>query len=379
MPTLDYTSLITFSCLVQCLFSIVYLSAYRWKRNKWLVLFFVIIFLEHLGVFIGIERPVFYQKLWMGNPGMLMATYPSLYLFTKELVSVHLKQRTILFHFLPAFIFYSLSLLSNETQPKVLHAAFSEGTYHPIALSLIISLFVIGIFYGILILRLVRKNQKKYRNEYAETTIYLTLDWLKYLTIIIVVIASMALFAISFSQYFDQSYIVRFSVEAVFLIIILATSYFAFRQPTLYKESNENSGLIEEEIEKLDEPIKASKPLIDAERIGQISIKLDQYLSEKQPFLNPKIRMPEIADAIEITPNEFSWYLNEHKKTNFFTFINELRINHATQLLKDKAYEHYTLEALSKMSGFRSKTTFNNRFKEIKNVTPSAFRKSIRH
>ena len=373
MPELDAASLITFSLLVQCLFSIVYLSTYQWKKNKWLVVFFTVSFSMQLGVFTGVERLSFYQKLFMGNPGMLMAILPSLYLFTKELVSIPLRRRAIFIHFLPAFLFYSLSLFYDDTQPRVLITDFSTGNFPLFALLQIAAFFVVNILYVFFILQLIQKNQEKYKNEYAERTIYLTLDWLKYLVIILVSLSSIAVFAIVFSQYFALSYLPRLLVESIFLLIILTTSYFAFRQPTLYKNTASH-----DLIEIAPHPTnKALKPLLDKEKIVKISRELDSYLSQKKPFLNPKIRMPEIAIAIDITPNEFSWYLNEHKKTNFFTFINELRIDHAVQLLKDKSYEQYTLEALSKMSGFQSKTTFNNRFKEIKKVTPSSFRKSI--
>ncbi len=373
MPTLDYVSLITFSALVQCLFGIVYLSTYQWKRNKWLVLFFAISFSMQLGVFTGVERLSFYQKLFMGNPGILMAILPSLYLFTKELASIPLRRRAIFIHFLPTFLFYSLSLCYDDTQPRVIIADFSAGNFRLFALLQIAAFFIINILYGFFILQLIQKNQKKYKNEYAERTIYLTLDWLKYLVIILVSLSSLAVFAIIFSQYFTQSYLPRLSVESIFLLIILTTSYFAFRQPTLYQDTTSHHL-----VEIVPRPTnKAAKPLLDEDKIVKISKGLDTYLLEKKPFLNPKIRMPEIATAIDITPNEFSWYLNEHKKTNFFTFINELRIDHAVQLLQDESYKPYTLEAISQMSGFQSKTTFNNRFKEIKQVTPSAFRKSV--
>lgn len=375
MPALDAAPLITFSVLVQCLFGIVYLSTYQWRRNKWLVLFFASAFSMQLGVFMGVERLNFYQKLFMGNPGTVMAILPSLYLFTQKLVSIRLRRSAVFVHFLPAILFYCLSLFTDETQPRVLIAAFSTGSFPLFALLQIIAIFIINILYGGFILQLIKKNQQKYKDEYAESTIYLTLDWLKYLVIILVGLSSIAIFAIIFSQYFAESYLPHFSVETVFLLIILVTSYFAFRQPTLYQENSNTVDTVETEPAAVTN--KVSKPLLDREQIVKISTKLDKYLEEKRPFLNPKIRMPEMAAAIEITPNEFSWYLNEYKKTNFFTFINELRIDYAAQLLQDKSYEHYTLEALSKMSGFQSKTTFNNRFKEIKKVTPSAFRKSI--
>ena len=372
MLILDYAPFITFAVLVQCLFGIVYLSTYQWQRNKWLVLVFMSMFSMQLGIFTDSEQLSIYQKIFMGNPGILMAVPPSLYLFTKELVQVHIKRRVILIHFLPAFIFYILSLFSNQTQPKVLIVAFSNGNFQIIALTQILAIFIISLVYVGLILRLIRHNRKKYKNEYAETSIFLTLDWLKYLVIIILTLSSTAIFAIIFSQYFTELYIPHFWVELVFLLIIFATSYFAFRQPTLYQRTK-NIASGEENIETGDD--NEIKPLLDETQIEKISIDLENYLSQQQPFLNSKIRMPEIAAAINITPNELSWFLNEHKKTNFFSFINELRINYAAQLLINENYQQYTLEALSKMAGFQSKTTFNNWFKKIKNVTPSAFRK----
>ncbi|MEM6725770.1 MAG: hypothetical protein AAF598_17145, partial [Bacteroidota bacterium] len=129
MLNLSDISFITFSVLVQCFFAIVYLSTYRWKRNKWLVLFFAMVFSMQLGVFNGGDDLSIYQRLIMGNPGMLMALVPSLYLFTRELVSINLKGSAVMVHFLPALFFYVLSLLFEDTQPRVLLITFSEGRF----------------------------------------------------------------------------------------------------------------------------------------------------------------------------------------------------------------------------------------------------------
>lgn len=372
MPISNYAPFITFALLVQCFFGIVYLSTYRWNRNKWLVLIFVCVFLMQLGIFTGKESLSFQERIFIGNLGFLMAIPPSLYLFTKELVQIHVKKRVRIIHFLPALIFYILSFFSDQTQPNFIITTFSNGDYYLLPLSQMISLFISILFYTILIVQLIQQNKEKYKDEYAETTIFLTLDWLKYLTIVILFLSSIAIFIVIFSQNFERLRAIQLWVELIILLTILATSYFAFRQPTLYKRT-QNINIKEEEI---DITSNKSKPLLDKTQIEKISIDLENYLIKKQPFLNPKIRMPEIAAAIDITPNEFSWFLNEHQETNFFTFINEHRINYSTQLLKNEDYQQYTLEAISKMAGFQSKTTFNNWFKKIKNMTPSAFRKA---
>lgn len=369
----DFIPFITFSILVQCAFSIVYLSTYQWSKNKWLVLFFLIVLIAQLGVLFDSASFSPFQKVFIGNPGLLMAVSPCLYLFTKDLILEGKKDSINFLHFLPAFLFCSTALFYDNNQPRVIMREFAQGNFHPISILLMLGLFTINFFYGISILQLIKKNQKLYKDEYAESSIYLTLDWLKYLIIFLVFMSFIITVAVFGAQYFSKMNPPQLYVEFIILLNILAFSYFAFRQPTLYREPRILESI---ESEKGSET-KTSKPLLDQQKITTISKDLDLYLTEKLPYLNPKIRMPEIAAAIDISPNEFSWYLNEYKKTNFFTFINELRAKYAAQLLKNDDYQHYTLEAVGEMAGFKSKTTFYNRFKEIQNVTPSAYRKSM--
>jgi AraC-like DNA-binding protein len=56
-------------------------------------------------------------------------------------------------------------------------------------------------------------------------------------------------------------------------------------------------------------------------------------------------------------------------------FINEHRINLSKNLLRNQAYQQYTITSIGLESGFNSKSAFYHTFKKQTGVTPSAYQK----
>lgn len=65
--------------------------------------------------------------------------------------------------------------------------------------------------------------------------------------------------------------------------------------------------------------------------------------------------------------------IKENTGTNLNGYINELRLNHAIQLLKE--HPEYTLRAIAEASGINSMPTFHNLFKSKTGMTPSEFKR----
>lgn len=369
----SFATYLNFAILTQCLFSIAYLSSFQWSRNKWLVLALVATFLLQLGIFQGERELWWWEKMWVGNPGFLLLIFPAMYLFTRELVSLRITGSRLVLHFLPALLFYLVFLFHPIYHPRLFIAQLSQGAYLPIHWTLVIVFAGIMLYYGSVIWQLIRYNQQKYQEEYAERSIYLTLDWLKYVLGISSGISLLAILSLYASRINPHWSIPFAAIELFFLVVVMALSFFAFRQPSLYAVT-EASAPVGQDLKR--DNASTAKPLLSPPEVAALSEKLDRYLMEEQPFLQANIRMPSIAAALGLRPNAFSWYLNEHHQVNFFTFINRYRIEYAVALLQREDHRHYTIEAISKMSGFRSKTTFNNRFKEIMTLTPSHFREA---
>jgi len=57
--------------------------------------------------------------------------------------------------------------------------------------------------------------------------------------------------------------------------------------------------------------------------------------------------------------------------------LAKYRVEEAIRILSDDKKNKKTIEEISEMVGYNSKTAFNNAFKKLTGITPSEFRKSI--
>lgn len=115
--------------------------------------------------------------------------------------------------------------------------------------------------------------------------------------------------------------------------------------------------------------------LLNANKSAEYSTRLLAYLSESEPFLNPDLSLRELANQIEVHPNQLSWLLNNNFGKNYNEFINKYRIEAFKQKVKAPKNANLTIEGLAYESGFNSKTVFNTYFKKETGLTPKQFLK----
>ncbi|HTL37777.1 MAG TPA: helix-turn-helix transcriptional regulator [Kofleriaceae bacterium] len=94
-------------------------------------------------------------------------------------------------------------------------------------------------------------------------------------------------------------------------------------------------------------------------------------MTDKKLYVRSGLTLPELADEVAATPHEVSQVLSTRLGKNFYTFINEHRIEHVKVGLRttDRPVLDLALEA-----GFQSKSTFNAAFRKATGTTPSEFR-----
>ena len=119
---------------------------------------------------------------------------------------------------------------------------------------------------------------------------------------------------------------------------------------------------------------KYTRSSLSDDRKEQIIDKLEK-LKEEAYFLNSDLSMADLARSIGATPHHLSQVLNEALQTSYGDYINQLRIGHAQELLRDQP--NIKIEEIAAMSGFNSKSTFNTAFKRITGKTPSEYRNSM--
>jgi AraC-like DNA-binding protein len=106
--------------------------------------------------------------------------------------------------------------------------------------------------------------------------------------------------------------------------------------------------------------------------IGQ---RLALRAERERDYLEPDIKLTDLAERIGTSPQLLSQYLNDMLGMNFFDYINGLRVAQVQRQLADPAQDSASLLEIAFAAGFSSKSTFNASFKKITGLAPSAWRK----
>jgi AraC-like DNA-binding protein len=101
------------------------------------------------------------------------------------------------------------------------------------------------------------------------------------------------------------------------------------------------------------------------------------YIESNQCFLNTKLKVDDIALALNSSQREISQVLKQHRNQNFNSYINQYRIEEVIRIFNDSSNEHFKLESIAKMAGFGSKQSFYNTFESIVGVKPAIYRQKI--
>jgi YesN/AraC family two-component response regulator len=100
-------------------------------------------------------------------------------------------------------------------------------------------------------------------------------------------------------------------------------------------------------------------------------------LEVKQYFSDNLASLSDLAKKIGESPHHVSQVINEKLNISFFELIASYRVEEAKRILSDDKKNKLTVEEISEMVGYNSKTAFNNAFKKLTGKTPSEFRKSV--
>ena len=99
--------------------------------------------------------------------------------------------------------------------------------------------------------------------------------------------------------------------------------------------------------------------------------------AKKNYYAENLASLSDLAKRIGESQHHVSQVINEKLDKNFFELLASYRIEKAKDILRQDKGGKMTIEELSEVVGYNSKTAFNNAFKKLTGKTPSEFRKSI--
>lgn len=145
---------------------------------------------------------------------------------------------------------------------------------------------------------------------------------------------------------------------------------FTLRQSVIFNRGDQVLGFA------VAKPKPVKEVLFSPEELNRQTERLRVFLQKEKPYLNPELRLSDLASSLEIKPYQLTEIINRGERKNFYELINSYRVEEFKRRAKDPTFAHLSLLGLAMDSGFNSKSVFNETFRKMTGQTPSEFRSS---
>jgi AraC-like DNA-binding protein len=121
---------------------------------------------------------------------------------------------------------------------------------------------------------------------------------------------------------------------------------------------------------------KEKPPVIED---GVLRRKLEILIEEKKVYRKDGLTIRELAEMLNEQEYKVRRLINgELGFRNFNDFLNKYRVNEACEILNDPTQNRKTILEIAYGLGYQSIGPFNKAFKELKETTPTAYRKALK-
>jgi AraC-like DNA-binding protein/uncharacterized Tic20 family protein len=302
---------------------------------------------------------------------------PLLYLYIKFQTTENIKFRwRYLLHFIPFLAVFVTAIVFRGRPVMRLDDFWNTDPYLSFRLIYGLSFFVSITTYSVVAFVLINRHQKNIQNLASYTSGKITLSWLLVISISFYV-TYVAVFILGVYIIFARDPEYDPSLPSYFglTFFAFAFSFYGFKQPGIfneiltehrtYKKGSPRTPVQETKYERSGLKDK------DAQRYLQ---KVLKYMEEKKPYLEVDLTIHDISAELNIPRHYLTQVINGLLGKNFYTFINEYRIQEVKKLLVNDEYSRYTLTSIAYEAGFNSKSSFNSIFKNSTGMTPSQFK-----
>ncbi|MEI7492575.1 MAG: AraC family transcriptional regulator [Bacteroidota bacterium] len=306
-----------------------------------------------------------FTALALGDYGYEYFISPHLYIYILKLTCF--TSGPLIYYYIKAFLDRNKSIKIHPVHflPFLCSLAFFGYFKYDIALIgstavLINSLCLIqNLAYILFSIYYFKKSNVPFKSFFSDFTDLNLMAWTQivlsgYITVWIVQLNSLSIYVISmqpgwcaYTSSICALMILIFSLLIIFLLLLKPEIYYAVK----YKNNN------------LDELSKSD-----------YLNKLNTYLEQKKPYLDPEISLEKVASDISVSPRLLSQVINELYTKNFKSFLNDLRIQECIRLFSEEPNKEKTIQEVYYSAGFNSRSVFNELFKARTGLTPKEFK-----
>lgn len=290
---------------------------------------------------------------------------PAFYLYTRSLVepAFQLNRKQIL-HLLP-FIFFELAAYLIK-EPFSVSGFFNTNENLWFRMVFAIASVFSWILYNWATLSVILKHRKRLMNEFSTIESNKRLSWLFFIVIFynLFCLASIAVAVSVIILHIDFPLSPVYNYSTLLLMSYIL-GFYGLRQGTIFMDT------------EIVETVKGKyvNSTLSEKRKNEIETMILEHFNKNKPYLNPEIDMNSISKTLKIPKYQITEVLNNCINKNFFSFVNEYRVNAVRDMLMDN--KDYSIEDIGYECGFNSKSSFFTVFKKITGMTPMQFRNTI--
>lgn len=284
-----------------------------------------------------------------------------------------------LWHFAPFFIFLIASIVYIDEPVMNGTEEFLAGDrFFTFRIVYAAAFFISITAYSVATFIVIRKHQYRLKELVSYSSGKITLQWLTGLSItfyagyILMFIFGGVDIAVDFLPFdpYETSFIGLTILTFLFTI-------FGFHQPSIFEEVvREHEAILEIETGEGD-PKKYARSGLKKADVKRYISKLEKHMADSKPYRNRELTIFDLSEQLQIPRHFLSEVINEHLGKNFYTLVNEYRIEEVKSRMVDPANKHLTILAIAYDAGFNSKSSFNTIFKQKTGKTPSEYLNSI--
>jgi AraC-like DNA-binding protein len=188
-----------------------------------------------------------------------------------------------------------------------------------------------------------------------------------YSTLIIVFVA---IFAQSFSNYYIS---ISLPIARLCDITVIIANVIIVAHLVHYKNKIANLVIINklEERERVEMPVSLDNK--EMEQYKAIFNKMDNLMFERQLFKDPNLNISMLSTVMSVNNSYISRCIRYQGYDNFNSYINQYRIDFVVKSFEENLLEKHSMLYIYSEAGYKSQSTFNRVFKEIKGITPSEY------
>ena len=352
---------------------VLFYSALNWKKSHhfFLACFFISLIFYYVPFILSNAKILRYVPYIMKTGIVFYFMTPAfIYLYLKSFLtkSLYLNKKHLLFLIVPfiAFLDYVYFHIQNSSHIDELVKMIESNNIYIFKLEGFIP-FEINFLFRFLymlpfIIYAIRLTINQSKRPFLTTEDKKTFTFIKYLLFAIIyayinffaaLVLPLLVNKIDYTDSLNSGMIIIAGAIILFIVMSILLS------PELLfdlKEKDKKVGKI------IKESIEESTEMLNA---------IESKMIEEKFYLNENFSSQDVLVHFEITRNKLDELLTHIKGLSFADWLNTLRIEYAKNLLL--THNKYTIDAISSMSGYSSRSAFYAAFKKVTNITPTEF------